>query len=175
MAGRTIRRRFTDEMARRLKPVTLGRGGHRAPAVRPQAPNSMDSFKRGLCVMEAVAYVTGQEHTEAPKCVSEIIAGYLMGVNDHLTTTRERNLLKQTIPEIVGTRPLVPMKTASGKFVRDEHGEPVLRGVTIHEHRGYAHAEKRREALLGIGTRDPKEAVELVKQAAAITNRAPRK
>lgn len=188
MKGQTVIRRFTDEMARRLKPVSLDDGGHDAPAVR-QKFVKLDEFaaeNRGVCVMEAVAYITGQPHTDHPICVSAVITSFLMDVNDSTDDAKARNALKRVIPKIIGTRPLVRY--------RDRSGNPMERAVKVGEHKGYDHAEDRRQRLLKKAltvrvvdeladeeyeeTREVsdvpvKEAIAIVEKLAAIPNRAP--
>ena len=58
----------------------------------------------GMCVMEAVAYITGEPWSDHPECVSPVIGAFMRNWNDSLRTDEERDrLLKPLIPVIVGT------------------------------------------------------------------------
>jgi len=55
-----------------------------------------------FCVMEAVAYVAGEEWTDSPQCVSPVIGAFLRVLNDSLDfDTRQQ--LKPYIPRVIGT------------------------------------------------------------------------
>jgi hypothetical protein len=61
-----------------------------------------DTREMGLCVMEAVAWVAGEEHTDMPKCASPVISKFCQALNDRGDdAVRER--LKSYIPKIIGT------------------------------------------------------------------------
>jgi len=55
-----------------------------------------------MCVMEAVAFVAGEEWSDSPKCASPSIAAFLRSWNDSLNNT-DRQMLKPLIPKLVGT------------------------------------------------------------------------
>src|SRR5712675_2780941 len=75
-----------------LKKLNLEEGAH-------------SDYNDGLCVMEAVAYLRGQQHTDMPKCVSPIIRDKMAEVNDNLRANKERNkFLKPLIPVIINTK-----------------------------------------------------------------------
>lgn len=80
--------KLTKTLLRRL---SLKRGGH-------------ESRENGLCVMEAVAWYAGREHTDHPPCVSPVIGSFLRSWNDALPTDEDRDrLLKRYVPLVVGT------------------------------------------------------------------------
>jgi hypothetical protein len=56
----------------------------------------------GLCVMEAVAWVAGETHTDMPKCVSPVISRYCQGLNDE-GNEEVRERLKPYIYKVIGT------------------------------------------------------------------------
>jgi hypothetical protein len=63
-----------------------------------------DTRESGVCVMEAVAWLAGREHTDAPSCVSKPIAAGLIAWNDGLPNDQERNrLLKPLALPVIGT------------------------------------------------------------------------
>ena len=61
-----------------------------------------DNPAEGLCLMEAVAFVAGQPHTDHPPCVSEVLGMFGRALNDRLGDDR-RQLLKPLIPLLPGT------------------------------------------------------------------------
>ncbi len=78
----------TEELAT----ITLKSGSH---ATREE----------GVCAMEAVAWLAGERHSDAPKCASPVIGGFLRSWNDALTTDESRQrLLLPLLPLAVSTR-----------------------------------------------------------------------
>ena len=63
---------------------------------------SHTSPEHGMCVMEAVAYVAGEPHSDHPKCASRVLTNLLIGLNDRWNAN-DRQLLKPYIPKLVGT------------------------------------------------------------------------
>ena len=56
----------------------------------------------GVCLMEAVAWYAGKDHTDMPPCVSPVLREYGIRLNDRLPDER-RQELKQFIPALIGT------------------------------------------------------------------------
>ena len=57
-----------------------------------------------MCVMEAVAYIAGEEWSDSPACVSQVIAALLRAWNDGLPDDETRSrLLKPLILPVMGT------------------------------------------------------------------------
>lgn len=74
-----------------LDKITLRRGDH---------PSRED----GVCAMEAVAWLAGEEHTDHPACCSRVIAAFVRAWNDGLPTNADRDrLLKPLLPLMIGT------------------------------------------------------------------------
>lgn len=73
-----------------LDKLVLDSGGH-------------DSWEKGACVMEAVAYIAGEPFSDHPDCASPVITSFLISWNDSLPDD-QRQMLKPYIPQIVGTR-----------------------------------------------------------------------
>ena len=69
--------------------VVLKEGSHRSPS-------------EGLCVMEAVAYIAREQHSDHPECVSPVIAAFMRSWNDALST-EDRQRLKALIPVVMDT------------------------------------------------------------------------
>jgi hypothetical protein len=59
-------------------------------------------FDQGACLMEAVAYVAGEPHSDHPTCASPILSAIGRGLNDRFRD-EERQLLAPLIPRLVGT------------------------------------------------------------------------
>jgi len=70
--------------------VSVSRGSH--------SPNSGSA-----CIMEMVSCLAGESWTDAPLCVSPTISRFLRSFNDGLADG-ERDVLKQLIPVVMGTR-----------------------------------------------------------------------
>jgi hypothetical protein len=66
---------------------------------------SHEEFESGMCVMEAVSYITGEPWGDAPQCACPVITSFMVAWNDGLPNDEDRGrLLKPLIPQIVGTR-----------------------------------------------------------------------
>jgi hypothetical protein len=72
-----------------LDAVHLGKGAHR---------NRQD----GVCLLEAVAWYAGRDHSDAPPCVSPVLRAFGTNLNDVLPDDR-RQTLRPLIPILVGT------------------------------------------------------------------------
>jgi hypothetical protein len=59
--------------------------------------------KSGMCLLEAVSYVQGQPFSDAPQCVSPVIAAFGRSWNDSLPD-KDRQRLKRFIPAMIETR-----------------------------------------------------------------------
>ena len=58
-----------------------------------------------MCVLEAVAYVSGERHSDHPRCVCPVISSFLRTWNDGLPGDVDRvRLLQPLIPDLIGTR-----------------------------------------------------------------------
>lgn len=69
--------------------LTLERGAHVSP-------------QDGLCVMEALAYIARERHSDSPQCVSPVIATFLRTWNDAMSD-EDRQQLKPLIPVVMDT------------------------------------------------------------------------
>jgi hypothetical protein len=73
-----------------LDTITLSKGSH---------------SRRGrntICAMEAVAWLAGERHSDAPECASPVISAFVRSWNDSLDD-QARQLLKPYLPRLVGT------------------------------------------------------------------------
>ena len=57
-----------------------------------------------MCVMEAVAYLAGEPHTDSPECASPVITKLAVWVNDSCSDELRNQLLRDLPWRIVGTR-----------------------------------------------------------------------
>ena len=75
-----------------LETMTLGHGGH-------------FTREEGVNAMEAVAWLAGEKHSDAPECASTVIAAFLRAWNDSLPTDEDRQrLLRPLLPLVVSSR-----------------------------------------------------------------------
>jgi hypothetical protein len=64
-----------------------------------------DSRSKGMCAMEAAAYIAGERHSDAPECVSPVISTLLRAWNDNLPSDADRDrLLKPLLSLVLFTR-----------------------------------------------------------------------
>ncbi len=80
----------TEMTVTRAAPARLQAGAHSTP-------------DDGMCLMEAVAWVAGEQHTDAPACTSPVLAAFARGWNDGLRSDDEREQLRHYIPLLIGT------------------------------------------------------------------------
>src|SRR5687767_3354208 len=81
-----------EEIEAKLAEITLKAGSH-------------GDREAGMCVMEAVAWLAGEEHTDRPRCTDPAIAAFLRGWNDNLKSDAERDRwIKPLIPRLIGSR-----------------------------------------------------------------------
>ena len=91
----TRRRRST--IAADLDSIHLAFGSHK-------------TREEGMCLLEAVAYIAGEPHTDRPKCVCPVLAAFGRAWNDALDDEDRNRLLRPFIPRLVGTRSTVEVE-----------------------------------------------------------------
>jgi hypothetical protein len=75
-----------------FKTFVFGTGAHR-------------TREQGMCVMEAVAYVAGEAHTDRPQCACPVIAAFMRRWNDSICDNDlRRELVGQFVFRLPGTR-----------------------------------------------------------------------
>ena len=81
-------------------------------------------FKKGyhprgqeMCVMEAVAFFTGEKHTAFPECSSPVIGAFCRTTNDHLSQAY-RDRLKKIVWWVVGTNTGLKDENERAEIVR---------------------------------------------------------
>ncbi len=109
----------------RLATLSLKKGSH--------SPDSE------MCVMEAVAFVAGEEWSDSPTCSCPVIAAFLRNWNDSLRSDAERDrLLKPLIPRLVDTKGSEALEERRSLMAADwlvRVSTPAwlrLAGVTVH-------------------------------------------
>ena len=93
----TEQQRIDAERLAAVQALTLDSGSH-------------EEFSRGMCVMEAVSYVSGERWSDSPECASPVIAAFMRSWNDSLDDEARNRLLKPLIPKLVGTRALAEIE-----------------------------------------------------------------
>src|SRR3990172_987752 len=73
-----------------LDNLTLDQGSH-------------TSREDGVCLMEAVAWLAGEPHTDQPRCVSPVLASMGQRLNDLLPEDKRQRLVP-LVSALVGTR-----------------------------------------------------------------------
>ncbi|MCY4119317.1 MAG: hypothetical protein OXG72_00140, partial [Acidobacteria bacterium] len=73
-----------------LTDLVLSRGSH-------------DDRAEGVCLMEAVAWLAGEEHSDTPVCCSPILAAFFRSWNDGMRSDAECAQLIEYIPLLIGT------------------------------------------------------------------------
>ena len=61
-----------------------------------------ESAEKGLCAMEAVAWLEGLPHSDHPACTCPVIAAYVRELNDRLPGAQRQRLIPY-LPRLVGT------------------------------------------------------------------------
>ncbi|MBA2684074.1 MAG: hypothetical protein H0U66_06260, partial [Gemmatimonadaceae bacterium] len=74
-----------------LDAIDLKSGGH-------------NSFVDGVCAMELVSYLAGEEFSDHPKCTSPVIGAFVRSWNDSLADEPRNRLLRPLLPKLIGTR-----------------------------------------------------------------------
>ena len=74
---------------------------------------------RRMCVMEAVAYVAGEQWSDSPKCACPVISTFLRAWNDALPDDERTPLLADLIPRLVGTRSTKEIEIRRGTMAAD--------------------------------------------------------
>lgn len=95
-----------ERLERVLNELSLKSGSH--------SPDSK------MCVMEAVAYVSGESWTDSPDCVSRVLGAFMRVWNDALPSDADRDrLLKPLIPRLVGTANGAELETRRALMATD--------------------------------------------------------
>lgn len=64
-------------------------------------PGSHSNRSYGVCAMEAVAWLAGEEHSDTPECVNLYVRSVIILLNDR-GGDHERDKLKYYLPHVIG-------------------------------------------------------------------------
>ena len=76
----------------------------RLAALPPLSEGEHASLDTGACVMEAVAYVAGENWTDHPTCACPVLGAFLRTWNDDLPEADRDRLLRPLVRRLVGSR-----------------------------------------------------------------------
>ena len=139
--------------------------GPNADEVKVDDDGKIIKMPPSLCIMEATSYILGWDQepghnvNDGPPCTSETIAGLMIELNDDDNVSdRSRAAMKQVIPDIINTAPLVwaidrkhgCLKDKDRKCVRDAKGNIVYPEAlkTNTTDKDYRAAEDKREEMI---------------------------
>ncbi len=86
---------------------------------KPWGHGSHDNIDDGMCVMEAVSYVAGEEWSDNPACACPIVSDFMRTWNDSLCDADRNKLLKPLIPRLVGSRSTTDVATKRSYLALD--------------------------------------------------------
>jgi hypothetical protein len=130
---------MTNQISRELPiGLVLGHGSHK-------------SYEEGMCLMEAVAYVAGEPHSDSPACASPILADIGRRLNDRYND-EERQLLTEMITLLVGTRAYADVELKRSYVMVDAAIREIVPMAL--EDRGWNDLALRLRAILPIVDRD---------------------
>lgn len=79
-----------------------------------------NSREEGMCIMEAVAYVAGEPHSDRPECACPVISMFMRTWNDGLETGEDRSrLLSQFVFRLPGTKSTPEIELRRGEMCLD--------------------------------------------------------
>lgn len=84
--------------------------------------------EHGLCAMEAVAWLEGEEHSDHPQCVCPALGMYVRNLNDRMSATSRQRLIPY-LPCLAGTRRGNPVREKRLAIIFDE----IRRRCLLHE------------------------------------------
>ena len=62
-----------------------------------------ESPESGMCIMECVAYIEGEKHSDHPKCACPVVTAFAMRTNDWMSNA-ERGALLRYVLRIAGSK-----------------------------------------------------------------------
>ena len=110
----------------------------------PLAEGSHASRADGVCLLEAVAWLAGEPHSDKPSCACPVIAAFGRELNDHLPDA-ERQALVPFIGKIVGSvsTPEVERKRA---FIASDYAVRVFAPIALRA-KGFSNEAVKLEGL----------------------------
>ncbi len=134
-----------------LKQFPIRRGSH---------PTRED----GLCAMEMVAWLAGEQHSDDPKCACPVISSFVRSLNDCLPSDDHRaRYLRPLIPRLINTRTGDLRLRSRRAFRIADHGARVLAPMLL-QARADKEAAARLRALAPIQDRASARAARAIAQ-----------
>ena len=89
----------------------------------------------GMCLMEAVAYLAGEPHTDAPACACPVLTAYAVRINDAMGTGFDGDALRarylhDLAPMLVGSRSTPDVEQARA-YVLADHAVRVIAPLAL--------------------------------------------
>jgi hypothetical protein len=101
-----------------IRDITLTRGMH-------------ESRETGVCAMEAVAWLSGEPHSDKPSCACPVISSAMRTLNDAMPDDGTRNTyLKPLLPSLLGSRADERTELARG-FIAVDYAVRVFAPMTL--------------------------------------------
>src|SRR5579885_1976853 len=70
----------------------------------------------GVCLLEAAAWMAGEEHSDAPKCVCPVLAAFGRSLNDAMGDEARQSLIP-LIPKLLNTRGAQELRFRRAEFL----------------------------------------------------------
>jgi hypothetical protein len=77
-----------------------------------------ESREKGVCLLEAVAWMAGEDHSDHPQCACPVLSAFGRSLNDRMPEDR-RQELKPLIPLLVGSRKGLEVERKRMYFLAD--------------------------------------------------------
>lgn len=97
-----------------------------------------ESPDKGLCVMECVAYIAGEAHTDKPACADYLCSQYAILINDQSIDNRRQTMIKYVLrlagsksDTVAEQRFLLMINTAVKKFLPYSLNKLNLKGISL--------------------------------------------
>lgn len=87
----------------------------RHPLQRGSHPSRDD----GMCAMEMVAWLAGEEHSDEPRCACPVLAALVRACNDAMSDDARNRYLRPLVPQLVHTRSNASIERARGMLALD--------------------------------------------------------
>lgn len=111
---------------------------HRLIDQHPLRRGAHPTRDHGMCTMEMVAWLAGEEHSDEPRCACPVIAAFVRAVNDSLHDEARNRLLRPLVPKLINTRATAAVERVRGLVVVDTLVRQLVPAWLVRHHR---HAE----------------------------------
>ena len=127
------------------------------------------SREDGMCLMEAVAYLAGEPHTDAPACACPVLTAFAVRLNDAMGTGPDGDALRarylhDLAPMLVGSRSTPEVEQVRA-YVLADHAVRVFAPLALEA--AWPAQAKRLRALQPITDQASAEAAQVAARAAA--------